>query len=88
VVVDPEKLRAYGIPLSKVTDAIRASNLEVGGSTIEMTEREYMVRARGHIRGAADLEQIVLKVAVGTPVLLRDVARVELGLTNGEALPN
>ena len=47
VVVDPEKLRAYGIPLSKVSDAIRASNMEVGGSTIEMTEREYMVRAHG-----------------------------------------
>src|SRR5437016_9634250 len=50
VVVDPEKLRSYGIPLSKVTEAIRASNMEVGGSAIEMTEREYMVRAHGHIK--------------------------------------
>ena len=79
VVVDPEKLRAYGIPLSKVTDAIRASNMEVGGSVIEMSEREYMVRAHGHIKSTADLEQIVLKAANGTPVLLRDAARVELG---------
>ena len=79
VVVDPEKLRAYGIPLSQVTDAIRASNMEVGGSTIEMTEREYMVRAHGHIGSIRDLEQIVLKSAAGTPVTLRDVAHVELG---------
>ena len=79
VVVDPEKLRAYGIPLSKVTDAIRASNMEVGGSVIEMAEREYMVRAHGHIKSVGDLEQIVLKTTGGTPVLLRDVARAELG---------
>ena len=73
------KLRAYGIPLTKITDAIRASNMDVGGSTIEMTEREYMVRGRGYLKGAKDLEQIVLKSENGTPVLLRDVARVELG---------
>jgi len=79
VVVDPEKLRAFGISLSKVTDAIRASNMDVGGSTIEMTEREYMVRGHGYLRGTADLEQIVLKSVAGTPVLLRDVAHVELG---------
>lgn len=79
VVVDPEKLRAYGIPLSRVTDAIRASNMEVGGSTIEMSEREYMVRAHGHIKNTGDLEQIVLKSENGAPVLLKDVAHVDLG---------
>jgi Cu(I)/Ag(I) efflux system membrane protein CusA/SilA len=79
VVVDPEKLRAYGIPLSKITDSIRSSNMDVGGSTIEMTEREYMVRGRGYLRGAKDIEQIVLKSENGTPVLLQDVARVEIG---------
>ena len=79
VVVDPEKLRAYGIPLTKITDAIRTSNMDVGGSTIEMTEREYMVRGRGYLKGARDIEQIVLKNDNGTPVLLRDVARVEIG---------
>jgi len=79
VVVDPEKLRAYGIPLSKVTAAIRTSNMEVGGSVIEMAEREYMVRALGRIKSIGDLEQIVLKTTDGTPVLLRDVARVEFG---------
>jgi Cu(I)/Ag(I) efflux system membrane protein CusA/SilA len=79
VVVDPTKLRAYGIPLSKITEAIRMSNMDVGGRVIEMSEREYMVRGRGYLRGIPDIEQIVLKTDRGTPVLLRDVARVELG---------
>ncbi len=79
VVVDPVKLRAYGIPLSKVSEAIRASNMDVGGRVIEMSEREYMVRGRGYLRGIADLDQIVLKTERGTPVRLRDLARVELG---------
>jgi len=79
VVVDPEKLRAYGVPLTKITDAIRVSNMDVGGSTIEMTEREYMVRGRGYLRGAQDIEKIVLKNEAGTPVLVRDVAHVEIG---------
>jgi Cu(I)/Ag(I) efflux system membrane protein CusA/SilA len=79
VVVDPTRLRAFDIPLSKVTDAIRSSNMDVGGRSIEMSEREYMVRGRGYLRGVPDLEQIVLKTQQGTPVLLRDVARVEIG---------
>jgi Cu(I)/Ag(I) efflux system membrane protein CusA/SilA len=79
VVVDPTKLRAYGIPLSKVIDAIRASNMSVGGSTIEMTEHEYMVRGMGYLRGTNDIADIVLKSEGGTPVLLKNVARVELG---------
>jgi Cu(I)/Ag(I) efflux system membrane protein CusA/SilA len=79
VVVDPTKLRAYGISLSKITDAVRASNMDVGGRVIEMSEREYMVRGRGYLRGVSDLEGIVLKSERGTPVRLRDVARIELG---------
>jgi Cu(I)/Ag(I) efflux system membrane protein CusA/SilA len=79
IVVNPEKLRAYGIALSKVSDAIRASNMDAGGSTIEMSEREYMVRGRGYLRGIGDLQQIALSSKLGTPVLLRDVARFELG---------
>jgi Cu(I)/Ag(I) efflux system membrane protein CusA/SilA len=79
VVVDPAKLRAFGISLSQVTDAIRASNMEVGGSTIEMSEREYMVRAHGHIKGIGDLESVALKSEGGTPILIKDIARVELG---------
>jgi copper/silver efflux system protein len=79
VVVDPRKLQAYGIPLAKVTQAIRASNVDVGGRVVEMAETEFVVRGRGYLRGVDDLEQIVLKAERGTPVLLRDVARVELG---------
>ena len=79
VVVDPRKLQAYGIPLSKVTQMIRASNMDVGGRVVEMTETEYVVRGRGYLKGIPDLAQIMLKSDNGTPVLLSDVARIELG---------
>ncbi len=79
VVVDPRKLQAYGIPLSKITQVIRMSNTDVGGRVVEMAETEYMVRGRGYLRGASDLEQLVIKAEGGIPVLLRDVARIELG---------
>ncbi|GBG13350.1 Cu(I)/Ag(I) efflux system membrane protein CusA/SilA [Novimethylophilus kurashikiensis] len=79
VVVDPRRLQGYGIPLSRVSDVIRASNRDVGGRVVEMTETEYMVRGRGYLRGKSDIEQLVLKSDKGVPVLLRDVARVELG---------
>jgi len=79
VVVDPQRLQAYGIPLSAVTGAIRKSNIDVGGRVVEMAETEFVVRGRGYLKGVADIEQIVLKVERGTPVLLRDVARVGLG---------
>ncbi|MBP9713252.1 MAG: efflux RND transporter permease subunit [Sterolibacterium sp.] len=77
VTVDPAKLRAYGIALATVTKVIRESNRDVGGRTLEMAETEYMVRGRGYLRGAADIEQLVVKAAGGTPVLIRDIARVE-----------
>jgi len=79
VVVDPAKLRAFAISLPQVTNAIRASNMDVGGGTIEMTEREYMVRGRGYLKGIGDIENVVLKSEKGTPVLLKDIGRVELG---------
>ena len=79
VVADPQRLRAYGLSLKEVRDAIRDSNMDVGGRTVELTETEYVVRGRGYLRGVDDLRQIVLKVENGTPVLLQDVARVELG---------
>jgi Cu(I)/Ag(I) efflux system membrane protein CusA/SilA len=79
VVVDPVKLRAYGISLGQVIDAIRASNRETGGRVVEMAETEYMVRGRGYLRGADDLKNIVLKADGRVPVLLGDVARVQLG---------
>jgi Cu(I)/Ag(I) efflux system membrane protein CusA/SilA len=79
VVADPHRLRAYGISLKQVRDAIRDSNMDVGGRTVELTEAEYVVRGRGYLRNIDDLKQVVLKVENGTPVLLQDVARVELG---------
>ena len=78
VTVDPVKLRAYGIPLSKVSQVIRDSNRDVGGRVIEMAETEYMVRGKGYLRGIQDIEMLVVKSEGGTPVLIRDIARVEL----------
>ncbi len=78
VTVDPVKLREYGIPLARVNAVIAAGNRDVGGRTLELSETEYMLRGRGYLRGIADLENLVLKADAGTPVLIRDVARVEL----------
>ncbi|MDF2117889.1 efflux RND transporter permease subunit [Roseiarcaceae bacterium H3SJ34-1] len=79
VVVDPLRLRAQGIPLSMVRDAVRASNRDVGGRTVELSEFEFMVRGRGYIKNVSDIENIVLKSAQGVPLRLRDVARIEIG---------
>jgi copper/silver efflux system protein len=79
VVVDPGRLRSLSIPLSKVRDVIRGSNVDVGGRTVELSEFEFIVRGRGYLKSIADLSNVVLKVENGTPVLLKDVARIELG---------
>jgi Cu(I)/Ag(I) efflux system membrane protein CusA/SilA len=79
IVADPQRLRTFGIPLSKLREAIRASNMDVGGRTVELSEFEFVVRGRGYLKGIPDLRKIVLKNEGGTPVLLQDVARVELG---------
>jgi Cu(I)/Ag(I) efflux system membrane protein CusA/SilA len=80
VVVDPLRLRGYGIQLATVEQAIRAGNQEVGGSVVEMAEAEYMVRATGYVQRIEDLERIPLATSrSGTPVLLRDVAEVRIG---------
>src|SRR5450756_1203004 len=79
VTVDPVKLRAYNIPLSKVTQVIRDSNRDVGGRVVEMAETEYMVRGKGYLRDISDIENLVVKAERGTPVLLRDIARIEMG---------
>jgi Cu(I)/Ag(I) efflux system membrane protein CusA/SilA len=80
VVVDPLRLRGYGLSLMMIEEAIRAGNQEVGGSVIEMAEAEYMVRATGYVKSIEDLEQIpVMATRGGTPVLLRDVAEVRIG---------
>ena len=78
VVVDPGRLRALAIPLAKIRDVIRGNNMDTGGRTLELSEHEFMVRGRGYLTGIADLERIVVKVDGGTPVLLKDVARIEL----------
>ncbi|MBI5435770.1 MAG: efflux RND transporter permease subunit [Nitrosomonadales bacterium] len=78
VAVDPVKLRAYNIPLMKVMQVIRESNRDVGGRVVEMAETEYMVRGKGYLRGTGDIENLVVKAEKGTPVLIRDIARVEL----------
>ncbi|MGH9368959.1 MAG: efflux RND transporter permease subunit, partial [Thermoanaerobaculia bacterium] len=80
VEIHPNKLLAYGIPLDDVMKAIQASNNDVGGRVLEFNGTEYMVRGRGYVRKPEDLEKVVLAVnEQGTPVLLRDVARVQLG---------
>ncbi|MBF0272676.1 MAG: efflux RND transporter permease subunit [Magnetococcales bacterium] len=79
VIVDPQQLQAFKISLSRVTQAIAMSNRDVGGRVVEMAETEYVVRGKGYLRGVEDIEKIVLKEERGTPIRLRDVARVELG---------
>ena len=78
--VDPNSLVALKIPLQRVVEAIRQGNNDVGGRLVEFSGAEYMVRGRGYARSIADLESIVVgDDGRGTPVLVRDVARVELG---------
>jgi len=80
VKVDPDKLRAFGIPLSLIQTAIKQGNQEIGASVVEMAEAEYMVRATGYIKNETDLGNIPLGVNKnGTPLLLKDVADVGIG---------
>jgi len=80
VEVDPVKLRAYNIPLAKVSMAIKRSNNDVGGRLIESGEREFMIRGLGYVKEIKDLELIPLGSGPGgTPILLKDVANISLG---------
>ncbi|MGE0039238.1 MAG: efflux RND transporter permease subunit, partial [Xanthobacteraceae bacterium] len=79
VVVDPKRLRAQNVSLAMVRDAIRTSNMDVGGRTIERSEFEVMVRGRGYLKNIRDIENIVLKTDQGTALRIGDVARVEIG---------
>lgn len=80
VQVDPDKLRNYRIPLSKVVSAIQSANQETGGAVIETGEAEYMVRAHGYLESLDDFRNIPLMVSSsGTPILLSDVARIQIG---------
>ena len=79
VVVDPQKLSAYGVKVTDVTRAIKRSNADVGGRLLEMGEREFIVRGQGYLKGADDLRSVVLRADGGTPVTVGDVARVQIG---------
>ncbi len=80
VVLDPNKLRAFKLPIAKIRSAIQRANQETGGSVIEMAEAEYMVRATGYIDSLDDLKHIPLGVnQSGSPLLLKDVAEIRLG---------
>ncbi|MCI0363304.1 MAG: efflux RND transporter permease subunit [Phycisphaerales bacterium] len=83
VILDPQKMQAFNLPLRSVVMAIERSNNDIGGSVVEMSENEYMVRSRGYLQGLEDLQKVVVSVGKnGTPVLLRDVATLQIG---GEA---
>jgi Cu(I)/Ag(I) efflux system membrane protein CusA/SilA len=80
VVLDPDKLRVFGISHAKVLDALSKANQESGGAVVEMAESEYMVRSHGYLRSLEDFRNILLSAnEAGTPVMLRDVATVRLG---------
>jgi copper/silver efflux system protein len=80
VVVDPNTLSSFGLPLAKVKDAIMRSNNDVGGAVIEQAGTEYMVRGLGYIKNIADVENIVVGAdKSGTPIMIRDIGQVRLG---------
>jgi Cu(I)/Ag(I) efflux system membrane protein CusA/SilA len=80
ITVDPNRLLAYNIPITKVMEAVRKSNQDVEGRVIELSGVEYMIRGRGYIKGLQDLESIAVGAnSGGTPIYLKDVARIQLG---------
>jgi Cu(I)/Ag(I) efflux system membrane protein CusA/SilA len=80
VTVDPYRLSAYNLPITKVMEAVRQSNRDVEGRVLEFSGAEYMVRGRGYIKNIKDIEDIAVGAnAAGTPIYLKDVARVQLG---------
>jgi len=80
IVLNPDRLRAYSIPVSRVIQAVKNANQETGGSVLELGEAEHMVRARGYLKSLDDFRAIPIAVGDGgTPVLLKDVARIQVG---------
>jgi Cu(I)/Ag(I) efflux system membrane protein CusA/SilA len=77
--LDPNKLAAYRLPVKSVVEAIRMSNNDVGGRSIELSGAEYMVRGRGYIKSIRDIESVAVGGDRGTPVLVRDIGSVNLG---------
>ncbi|MCR5860627.1 efflux RND transporter permease subunit [Mesorhizobium sp. J428] len=78
IVVDPARMRAQGVTLSEIGEAVRDSNMDTGGRTVEISEFEFMVRGRGYLKSIADIESIALKTVGGVPLRLGDVAKVEI----------
>jgi copper/silver efflux system protein len=85
--LDPNKLAAYHVPVGDVVDAVRKSNIDVGGKTVEIATTQFFVRGRGYIQSISDLENVVLKVQDGIPIYVKNVGEVHLGpdLRNGVA---
>ncbi len=80
ITVDPNKLRAYNISISKIRAAVQRSNTDVGGRVLEMAETEFMIRGRGYIQNPEDVKQVVVGVDErGVPILLKDIATVQMG---------
>ena len=79
VVVDPQRLAAYGVPIGQVASALRRSNRDVGGRLLELGEREFIVRGKGYLTGLDDIRQVVVKAEGGTPVTVGQIAEVRLG---------
>jgi Cu(I)/Ag(I) efflux system membrane protein CusA/SilA len=80
IVIDPNRLRAYNLPLASIKKAVQRANQEVGGSVIEMAEAEYMVRATGYISDPKDLASVVVAISdAGTPIQLSDIADIQTG---------
>jgi Cu(I)/Ag(I) efflux system membrane protein CusA/SilA len=78
VVVDPVRLKAQGVSLQDIAEAVRSSNRDVGGRTVELSEFEFMVRGRGYLKGVEDIESIGLRSQDGVPLRLSDVAKIEI----------
>ena len=80
IAIDPVKLRAYGLPISRIKEAVQKSNRDVGGRLLELAEKEFMIRGRGYIESIDDIRKISLGTdRAGTSVQLDDVARIEVG---------
>jgi Cu(I)/Ag(I) efflux system membrane protein CusA/SilA len=77
--LDPNRLVAYNVPVSEVVDAVRKSNMDVGGKTVEIGSTQFFVRGQGYIKSIGDLENVVLKVRNGVPIYLKNVGEVHLG---------
>ena len=80
ITLDPNKLRAYNIPVSKIREAVEMSNRDVGGRLLEVAEKEFMIRGLGYFESLEDIRDVALGVDdAGAPILLKDVARVGMG---------